>query len=264
MDVLHRLSASVLRELAASLRGGALASGPTMHAVQQIAGPAAAAELVSAMGELQKCGWTAEQMADLATAVLQERERGCDPDALFDLVLSGPDVRGIPTRDTAVVMQTLMEQAQDEVILVGYAIYEGRKLFERLAQKMAEQPDLDVWFCLNIQRSPTDTSLSSEIVQRFAAEFVTKHWPWNPRPKVYYYRRSVEDDGPTRSSLHAKCLIVDRREALVTSANFTEAAQRRNVETGVIVRHQPMVERLAGYFVALKQSGQLRECSLRT
>jgi len=57
--------------------------------------------------------------------------------------------------------------------------------------------------------------------------------------------------------LHAKCIIIDRSEALITSANFTEAAQERNIEVGVKVRHKPLVERLASYFEALIETGRL-------
>jgi len=52
--------------------------------------------------------------------------------------------------------------------------------------------------------------------------------------------------------------VVDGRVALVTSANFTEAAYHRNIEAGIIVRHPLFVERLHGYFKALQTSGNLR------
>ena len=38
------------------------------------------------------------------------------------------------------------------------------------------------------------------------------------------------------SSLHPKCVVIDEGKALVTSANFTEAAQIRNIEAGVFIR----------------------------
>jgi phosphatidylserine/phosphatidylglycerophosphate/cardiolipin synthase-like enzyme len=38
-----------------------------------------------------------------------------------------------------------------------------------------------------------------------------------------------------RAALHAKCVVIDRSTALVTSANFTEAAQERNIEAGALV-----------------------------
>lgn len=252
IDALHKLTKSALRELGASLTDGAMSGGVTSHALQQIAGASLAQDLSVCLNELRESGWSLAQVARLAVAIADARERSSRPEAIFDLVLSGPDVPGIPTRDTSAVMHTLIEQAKEEVLLVGYAIYNAKSLFQRLAEKMAGNPDLNVWFCLNIQRRPNDTSLSSEIVRRFAAEFVSRHWPWNPRPALYYDPRALDSAAATRSSLHAKCIVVDRKEALVTSANFTEAAQKRNVEAGVMVRYPPFVQRLTSYFEGLR------------
>jgi phosphatidylserine/phosphatidylglycerophosphate/cardiolipin synthase-like enzyme len=62
-----------------------------------------------------------------------------------------------------------------------------------------------------------------------------------------------------KASLHAKCVLVDGTTALVTSANFTEAAQRRNVEVGMLIRHEPTVTRLTDYFRGLERTGVLAE-----
>jgi phosphatidylserine/phosphatidylglycerophosphate/cardiolipin synthase-like enzyme len=36
--------------------------------------------------------------------------------------------------------------------------------------------------------------------------------------------------------LHAKCIVVDHEQALITSANFTNRGQTRNIEVGVLIR----------------------------
>lgn len=261
LEALHKLTSPALRELASALADGPMSAGVTTHSVQQIAGATMTAELLACLNGLTDTGWKPKQIAVLAASIVAARDRAAQADDLLDLVLSGPEVAGIPTRDTAAVMHTLVEQAQQEVLLVGYAVHNGRKLFERLAERMAAKPDLKVWFCLNIQRRPTDTSLSSEIVRRFGHEFVTKHWPWAPKPDLYYDPRALDAGRGKQTSLHAKCLIVDRREALITSANFTEAAQERNIEVGVVVRHAPLVTRLATYCEALRAS-VLKPCLL--
>jgi phosphatidylserine/phosphatidylglycerophosphate/cardiolipin synthase-like enzyme len=202
------------------------------------------------------------QIALLVEAVISARERAPDPHQLLDLVLSGPDVPGIPMAGTAAVMRTLFEEATSEVLLVGYVIHNAEQLFAPLAEKMHCLASLKVVFCLDIPRHYTDTSLSGEIVHRFAYEFRTKHWPWPDLPQLYYDPRSLDESTTERSSLHAKCLVIDRRVALVTSANFTEAAQDRNIEAGVLIRYAPLAERLANYFDALRRSGQLLECRL--
>lgn len=263
IETLHRLDATVLRELAVSLQQGSLASGLTSHAVQQAVGPGTAADLLHCLQALEQSGWRQSQMAALADALATAKESAANPEQLLELVLSGPDVRGIPTRDTAVVMQALIEKAEHEVIIVAYAIHNGRRLFKRLAERMAETPGLDVWFCLNIPRVRNDTSLAPEIIQRFTREFREKHWPWETLPRLYYDPRSLESNASAVVSLHAKCLITDSRVALVTSANYTEAAQKRNIEAGIIVRHAPCVERLAAYFRSLVQTDILSSCDLK-
>ena len=253
-DALYRLSTAALRELASSLKDGKLSSGIGSHALSQIVGPGMVSEVSGLLSELQRQGWTAQQMGILVASVAEAMDRPCSPDKLFDIVLSGPDVPGTSTRDTAAVMHTLIEEATEEIVLIVFAVYDGKRLFEPLARKMEKQAQLKVRLCLNIPRKPNDTSLDSEVVKRFVSEFRAKHWPWETVPEVFYDPRSLSIDPAQRASLHAKCLIVDRKTALVTSANFTEAAQYRNIEAGVIIRHAPIVQRMAVYFDGLRQS----------
>lgn len=260
-DVIQELPPHSLRALAASLREGPLSSGVTRFSLRQIAG-ARSNELEDCLAELGRSGMAPPQIALLVEAVAKVKESTPDPTSLFDLVLSGPDVPGIPTADTAAVMHTLIEDATSEVLLVAYAVHNGQRLFERLAEKMQTLPSLRVVFCLDIPRRRMDTSLPGEIVGRFARNFRERHWPWPQLPELFYDPRSLSDEWEKRSSLHAKCVVVDRRVALVTSANFTEAARLRNIEAGVVVRYRPFVERLVNYFEGLQDSGQLTRCPL--
>lgn len=256
MEILHKLPTPSLRALVAALREGGTI---TRFTLQQLAGTQAS-ELKTCLDQLQGQSFSPMQNALLVEAIIKAREDAPTPASLFELVLSGPDVPGIPTADTAALTHTLIEEATTEVLLVSYAIHNGQRLFERLAAKVAALPSLRVVFILDISRKYTDTSLSSEIVQRFTNEFQTHHWPWRPLPELFYDPRSLSEQREQRSSLHAKCVIVDRRVALVTSANFTEAARQRNIEAGVVVRYAPFVERLSGYFEGLIANGKLVAC----
>ena len=260
-DIIHELPPHSLRALAASLREGPLSAGVTRFALQQIAG-ARAAELEAWLAGLGRAGMGTSQMSLLVETVASVKDHTPAPTSLFDLVLSGPEVPGIPTADTAAVMHTLIEDAQSEVLLVAYAVHNGPRLFGRLAAKMQESPSLRVVFCLDIPRRSGDTSSPGEIVSRFAKDFKERHWPWPQLPELFYDPRSLSDDWDKRSSLHAKCVVVDRRAALVTSANLTEAARLRNIEAGVVVRYPPFVDRLVSYVEGLRQSGQLARCPL--
>lgn len=254
----HKLTTPGLDQFATICRRAE--SPPPTHALQQIAGPVIGDELKQCIASLMERGWKAQQLAEVASAIADGRRTTSSADELFDLVLSGPDVPGIATRDTGAMMHALLAEARQEVLLVGYAIHNAAQIFEPLAQRMAADPSLRVWFCLDIRRSLNDTSLTAEIVRRFTDEFNHRHWPWSPKPQVFYDPRSLECYSGQRSSLHAKCVVVDRRAALVTSANFTEAAQERNIECGIVLRHSPLVERIARYFDSLCQSHHFIQC----
>jgi len=260
-QALHALQTAALRALAASLRSGPLSLGVSHHAVAQIAGPIAA-DVEVCLRSLRDAGMPAGQIALVAEAIADAREKTVDPAKIIELVISGPDVPGVPTSDTAATMRTLISEAMREILLVGYAVHDAQGLFEPLAARMAANKSLRVTFCLDIPRKLSDTSLDSEVVRRFAREFREKHWPWPLLPELFYDPRSLSPDHEHRSSLHAKCVVVDRSAALITSANFTRAAQQRNIEVGLLIRYAPVVERLAGYFEGLVDSGQLVSCHL--
>lgn len=262
-DALIGLTSADLRSLAAALRSGAMASGASALGVENVLGYPSA-RVAEALIGLEKSVGSPVGAAAIIEAFVSGRVGAVTPVGAYDLVLSGPDVPGIPTANTAAVIQSLFEQATSEVLLVGYAIHDGKKLFARLAERMAELPELAVSFCLDIQRPLRDTSLDSEIVARFEARFRERHWPWAPMPRVFYDPRSLCQDRTEPSSLHAKCVVIDRRIALISSANFTESALTRNVEAGVLLRDPSMAHRLDAYFRALCSSGSFKECCLQS
>ena len=261
-EPLLRLSSPVLLAIATSLEDGPLAESLTLAGMREIVGEAET-DACALLQTLAADGFSHLQLATLLRAVAAATAAAPKPAQLFDVVLSGPAVPGVPTADTAAVMHTLLTHAEREVLLVGYAVFNGRKLFEPLAARMAEYPDISVTLCLDIPRAYSDTRLANVIVATYAQEFRKRHWPWPIAPRLYHYPRSLES-GPERASLHAKCVIIDRKVALVTSANFTDAAQWKNIEAGVEVRHQPTVVRLANYFGSLIQTGIFREFQLPT
>lgn len=260
LESFHKLSAHQLRDLACLLSRSANLIPPT-NALQQIAGTKQGALLSQTIQKLVLSGWTSSQLALVADSIVDARVDNNATSNLIDLVLSGPEVPNFATRDTAAVLPALLAEAKSEVLLVGYVIRNARKLFEPIATRFVNGEKIDIWCCLDIGRDRNDTSNSIDIVQRFARDYREQYWPWEPRPDVYYDPRSLEPHGPTRSSLHAKCVVIDRESALVTSANFTEAAQLRNIECGVIIRDRRFATRIAEYFDGLRSTGQLLRCN---
>ncbi len=131
------LSDASLTALAVSLREGALSKGLSRRVIEQITGSEAAA-VANYLENLARTGMKFEHMAHMADAILQTRRQSGDPVVMYDLVLSGPEVEGVPTADTAAVVQTLISEAKEEILLVGYAIHNGKKLFEPLMARMRD------------------------------------------------------------------------------------------------------------------------------
>src|SRR5271157_4518702 len=74
---------------------------------------------------------------------------------------------------------------------------------------------------------------------------------WGYRCLNAIHPRSLVPDQAKRTSLHAKCVVVDKQDAFVSSANFTEAGQTRNIEVGVLVRSQSLARKLINHFESL-------------
>ncbi len=203
---------------------------------------------------------TAHLMRLLATLAEDRAARPVLTEAL-DLVVTGPEAPGVALRDTAVVVRELFAQARHSVLVVGYAVHQGRQVFRALAKRMERHPTLDVRLCLDVQRPWQNTLPAEELLQRFAERFKTQEWPGSRWPAVYYDPRSLALDAGKRASLHAKCVVVDRQVAFISSANFTEAAQERNIEVGVLLRVPAVAEQLERHFTALIEAGVLRGLS---
>ena len=164
-----------------------------------------------------------------------------------EMVVSGPDATG-GARDTGVVMRQLFAKARERVLAVGFAVRQGKAVFKILADRLDNDDSFEAILCIDVRRQHGDTSINRDILRRFANEFVGNEWPGNRLPRVYYDPRSLDPAGRTASSMHAKCVVIDGREALVTSANFTEAAQERNIELGLLVSSQSVARKIEEHF----------------
>jgi phosphatidylserine/phosphatidylglycerophosphate/cardiolipin synthase-like enzyme len=156
------------------------------------------------------------------------------------------------------VVRELFTSATESVLVAGYAVYQGREVFRSLSENMAEKPALKVALYLDVQRPHADTSSNVEVLAHFVRRFREQEWLGKRLPEVFYDPRSLNLDAKKRSSLHAKCVVVDKKVAFVSSANFTEAAHVRNIEAGVFIRSTRFASRLAHRFVALAAAGALR------
>lgn len=256
MSPLQELSAADLRGLAEALKSGRLAPPFTPLAVRRYCA-GAAEEAAEGLRDLAGRGAESAAMAFALEMLADERGRARGAGGPVDLVWTGPESPEAPSRDTAVVVRELFLRAERSVLVAGYAVYQGREVFKALADRMEERPDLRVEMFLDIQRAHGDTTVAGDLVRRFAQRFKTREWPGTRLPEVFYDPRSLEMDRAKKTSLHAKCVVIDAETAFVSSANFTEAAQQRNIEVGALIESPSFAARLAHHFHALAAAGQL-------
>ena len=255
---LAELDRNDLLRLADLLEAGLLApplSALTLrdHIPDVHAGPVA-----ECLGELTGRDMPPAHIAHLLRACAAGSQVAGDVPVPVEVVISGPDPTG-DARDTGVVIRQLFAKARKHVVAVGFAVHQGKSVFKTLADRLDNDDSFEATLCIDIRRQHGDTSLDREIVRRFANEFVRDEWPGNRLPFVYYDPRSLEPTGRTASSMHAKCVVIDGREALVTSANFTEAAQERNIELGLLVDSHTVARRIEEHFLSLIRNGSLEQ-----
>ena len=82
-------------------------------------------------------------------------------------------------------------------------------------------------------------------------------WPPASRPDVYYDPRALDADGPS-GVFHAKAVVADEEAVFITSANLTEAAFDRNIETGLLLRDRTLAATVLAHFRGLIDRELLR------
>ena len=123
---------------------------------------------------------------------------------------------------------------------------------------MDAEPELRVRLFVNIHRKQRDDTADAVLLREFSDTFQHDLWPGKRLPETFYDPRSLATEGKARACLHAKCVIVDDRRALITSANFTEAAHQRNIEAGTVITDGNLARRLKAQFDTLVDHAALQ------
>ena len=133
-------------------------------------------------------------------------------------VWTGPSSSVGGSRLTIAVVADLIAEAEHEIVLVSYATYPPPTLTTAL--EVAASRGVAVTLLLERAKDKPGWKGMTEPFPDLDARHMC--WPMSERP--------------VGASLHAKVLVVDRRVALVGSANLTAFALERNLECGLLVR----------------------------
>ena len=255
-DPLLSLAPCELRALALSARAGRVTAPYSALSLQRIIGQACASDVANRIGLLTASGMSAESLASCLELVADGLDSRPQLENLVDLVTTGPEAGGVANRSTAVVVSDMFRNAQTSVLIAGYAVYQGQKVFQALAERMSQVPALQVRMFLDVPRKRGDTSTADALIARFAHQLKHSEWPSGmPLPQVYCCEQLLKNVTGKARSLHAKCVVIDNQQVFVSSANFTEAGQERNIEVGLLVKSRTVGERLRRFFDALLNTG---------
>ncbi|MBA3886550.1 MAG: phospholipase [Acidobacteria bacterium] len=244
------VSAATLRLLATACRSGQLVTPLTAFAASKVAScaPALAADLE----RLNREGMSPHHIALLLDVAATAVEARLEREAAAELVWSGPETEYARSRDTRVVLDELFSSATRSVLVSTYIVQHIERVFSVLAARLDAVPALSARIFMNVERKPGDTRLEASLLHEFASSLA--RWPGARRPEIYYDPRGMSVDPDRRASWHAKCVLVDDQVAFVTSANFTEWAQERNVEAGALIRSRHFASQLRLQFDSLVRS----------
>jgi len=166
------------------------------------------------------------------------------------VVWTGPKVEGSFLRATREVVRELLRGAQVELLVVGYWISardDGEGIIEEVIASLADAVTRGVLVSVVVDERVRPDGRDNRRI-------LVSAWPIGVAlPKILTWRLPPGDQ---HLKLHAKVLVADRRDALVTSANLTSYAMDRNMEMGVRIVGHPAID-IARHFDLLEAHGVL-------
>ena len=245
IDALIAMPSSLRRRLADALETETLAPPFTLASLRSTVG-VHDKDVLDALHEWHRLGVSGKAGA----AWLRSLEAASSAIAPASLVWTGPEAKGLHSRNTRQVYEELIRTAKSSLLISTYAYFKGPKAFKGLADRMDSDPSLKVTLLLNIERGKHSTTVAKDLALRFTRQFWESDWPGQSRPRVFYDPRSLAPSGP-KGVLHAKAVIADEQTLFVTSANLTDAALDRNIETGVLLRDRTIALTALAHFRGL-------------
>lgn len=186
-----------------------------------------------------------DRLADTQDALQRERNA-------WSFVWSGPDPLHAKTADTFATVDQLISEARCSLLIATYNIglsSEFRELFASIADRLAhgQLNRVDLFF----HPKQIEDRLGADPLATITTWFNREVWPWPAKPHAYVDRRLISGSAE-RCYQHAKVVIADAEtseaKALLTSANFSETAQRHNYEAGWLTKSGPRVHEIQKQF----------------
>lgn len=152
------------------------------------------------------------------------------------LVWTGPNPESLPLRRTDQTLLQLIRDAQQDLLIVSFAIYNIPEIVQALIAALDRGVNLRI-----IAETPeaSDGKISFGLTTAFGSEVLRRSQLY-----VWLKEKRPTDNQGRHGSLHAKCAVCDRQRLFVSSANLTEYAMSLNIEMGVLIHNQKLAEQV--------------------
>lgn len=232
-DLIQQILIDDVNALVRALREGTISQSSGLVEIEYlISGPRDSANLFLRVLEVWKSnhGGDLRVLAVAIEACAIAADRSSTPPRA-ELVWTGPK-SGHPTaRRTLQVMNEMLRRPMEEVLIVGYSIFLKGELAQKFVDRLATLSSRGVSVMFIVDRryrgwGPTGA-------EGHSIREIREAWPTNVRrPSIYSW---TSEDNET-SKLHAKLLLTDNRDLLVTSANLSGGGLETNLELGIRVQ----------------------------
>jgi phosphatidylserine/phosphatidylglycerophosphate/cardiolipin synthase-like enzyme len=166
----------------------------------------------------------------------------------IEIVWTGPEAEGPIMRHTSAVVEEMLRGVREvgHILIVGYSLTVGpNSPMDRIVELLVEASRKRVAITLVLQKD-SEAGNKARLLKAWNV-FAKKPqiYTWDPPPDHPY------------AKLHAKALVVDRLDLLVTSANLTFHGMASNLELGLRVKG-PQAAAVAQRFEELIAVGVLQ------
>jgi len=263
---LHRISSeSQIRDLANAIISGEMMYGWSLSTVSKVVGSDESKAICEELDSALSLGFTHKQVGQLVMTAYEGRKAEIDAERQFELIFSGPQIEGARGGSTLQEFDRVVSTSRHQLLVVTHSIYKAEEIFLSLAKR--QDAGVKLTICYNITRNSQKNKgkPAHVILDEARKEFIETWGSSSSIPQVYYFPLSLwrsEDPGVPADAigplsevgkfefpvLHTKCIVADRRFALVTSANLSDSAQRRNLELGVLIKNPSYASKICNYF----------------
>lgn len=160
----------------------------------------------------------------------------------IELAWTGPDTGLIPLRRTEQVLLEVIDSATSGLFLASYVFYRASSIVEALNSAIQRGVRVRILLESSVEQGGAVRGDSAETLAKAVPGAIV--YAWDPAER----KHNIEAQS---ASVHAKCLVADRKLAFITSANLTSAALERNMELGLLIRGGTVPDRLQAHLEAL-------------